>query len=71
MVTDTRASSVHGRRTDGAGRTVEGSHRVGARLRVPRWTDAHTEAAWFVGECVGAGAVLGIVAAWGRSWREA
>ena len=31
--------------------------------RTPRWTHAHTEAARFVGECLGAGAVLGMVAA--------
>lgn len=42
----------------------------GRRLRPLRWTDAHTEAARFVGECVGAGAVLGMVAALGRSSRE-
>ena len=61
---------VDGRRTDGDGEAVESSSGVATRGRAPRWTAAHTEAARFVGECVGAGAVLGMVAAMSRSWRE-
>jgi hypothetical protein len=60
MATDRLAPRVRGRRTAG---------RLGSQLRTLRWTDAHAEAARFVGECVGAGAVLGMVAAMSRSRR--
>jgi hypothetical protein len=33
----------------------------------PRWTAAHTETARFLGTCVGAGAVLGMVDALSRA----
>jgi hypothetical protein len=39
--------------------------------RRPRWTDAHAEAARFLGECIGAGAVLGTIVAMGRvRWED-
>ena len=41
-----------------------------ARPGGARWTDAHAEAARFLGECLGAGAVLGMIAALGRVRRE-
>ena len=52
-------------------RLVAGDHAVGGtgpgtQGRTPRWTPVHTEAARFVGECTGAGAVLGMVAAMRR-----
>jgi hypothetical protein len=33
----------------------------------PRWTAAHTETARFLGTCVGAGAVMGMVASMRRA----
>ena len=46
--------------------------RPGARpARRARWTDAHAEAARFLGECIGAGAVLGTIVAMGRvRWED-
>ncbi|CCH88137.1 protein of unknown function [Modestobacter italicus] len=69
MPMDTPAPRLRGRRCTDAGNRSSAA-RLGGRLRPLGWTDAHTEAAWFVGECVGAGAVLGVVAALGRSARE-
>ena len=70
MATDEPGSRVDGQSTDGVGETVESSRRAARHGRAPRWTDAHTEAAWFLGECVGAGAVLGMVAAISRPRRQ-
>jgi hypothetical protein len=69
MTTHTPDSRVDGRLVDGDGETVESSSQA-ARGRAPRWTAAHTEAAWFLGECIGGGAVLGMIAAMSRPWRE-
>jgi hypothetical protein len=62
MATKTPEFRVDGRPVDGAGEIVE-SFGLAAHGRAPRWTTAHTEAARFIGECVGTGAVLGMVAA--------
>jgi hypothetical protein len=66
MATDMPGSRMDGRVSDGDGRTVQNSHHVPTRGGAPRWTTAHTEAARFVGECIGAGAVLGMIAAMSR-----
>jgi hypothetical protein len=65
MATGTARPQRVGPPTDGDGRTDPTTTRVGA----PRWTTAHTEAARFLGRCVGAGAVLGMVAAMSRTPR--
>jgi hypothetical protein len=70
MLMDTPAPRLPGRRRCAEAGNSSSAGRLGGRLRPLRWTDAHTEAAWFIGECVGAGAVLGMVAAMGRSSRE-
>ncbi len=70
MAMDTPAPRLWGRRRCADAESSSSAGRLVGRLRPVRWTDAHTEAAWFVGECVGAGAVLGMVAAMGRSSRE-
>ena len=49
--------------TNRPGSCVDGSARS-------RWTDAHAEAARFLGECFGAGALLGTLVAMGRVRRE-
>jgi hypothetical protein len=70
MATDMPGSRVEGRVIDPAGATVESSFRGPTHRGGPRWwTTAHTEAARFVGECIGAGAVLGMVAAMSRARR--
>ena len=58
MATDMQGSWLDGPLTDGDREPV-----AGARHGRARWTAAHAEAARFVGECIGAGAVLGMVAA--------
>jgi hypothetical protein len=68
MATMTPAFREDGRLMDMDGVTVESSTQA-AHERSPRWTAAHAEAARFLGECVAAGAVLGMVAAAGRSRR--
>jgi hypothetical protein len=62
MATDMPALPVPGRRTgaDGTSMEVFGSMAPHGR---GRWTAAHAEAARFLGECIGVGAVLGMVAA--------
>jgi hypothetical protein len=69
MVTDTPASRTDAGLTDGGGEMAESSEGVATHRRAPRWTPAHTETARFLGECVGAGAVLGMVAAMSRAPR--
>jgi hypothetical protein len=69
VATKTPEFRVDGRPMDGDGETVERFSQA-AHGRAPRWTTAHTEAARFIGQCVGAGAVLGMVAAATRSLRE-
>jgi hypothetical protein len=69
MATNMAALPVDGRATDGDEETVENSSRAATHVRAPRWTAAHTEAARFLGECIGAGAVLGMVAAMSRPQR--
>jgi len=54
---------VAGPLTGGDAESLGRSGVVAAHARAPRWTAAHTEAARFVGECIGAGAVLGMAAA--------
>jgi hypothetical protein len=58
MVTDATASRSEARLTDRDG---------GTHAWAPRWTAAHAETARFLGTCVGAGAVLGMVAAMSRA----
>ncbi len=58
MATDMPASRTQARLTDRDGDTHGWA---------PRWTAAHTETARFLGTCVGAGAVLGMVAAMSRA----
>jgi hypothetical protein len=60
MATDLRGPRL------GDGAPVGGPGSGAARGRAPRWTAAHAETARFLGECVGAGAVLGMVAAMSR-----
>jgi hypothetical protein len=69
MATSTPGSRVDGRPVAGDGETIESSS-LAAHGRPPRWTAAHTEAARFLGECIGGGAVLGMVAAASRSRRD-
>jgi len=66
MATDMSGSRTVGRVIDGDGRVVQSFRHVATRGDAPRWTTAHTEAARFVGECIGAGAVLGMIAAMSR-----
>jgi len=66
MATDMSGSRTVGRVSDGDGRTVLSSRHGALPGGAPRWTTAHTEAARFVGECIGAGAVLGMLAAMSR-----
>jgi hypothetical protein len=69
MATDMPTSRRDAPPTDGGVATAEVSGHVATQARAPRWTPAHTEAARFLGECVGAGAVLGMVAAMSRERR--
>jgi hypothetical protein len=62
MATDMPAIRVLGRLTGADGESLEIFGHVAPHGR-GRWTAAHAEAARFLGECIGAGAVLGMVAA--------
>ena len=63
MARNMHRSRVGGALTSGDVETPGRSGVVAAHPRALRWTTAHTEAARFVGECIGAGAVLGMAAA--------
>ena len=67
MATNMLESRVDRRLTDGDGETVGRSTHVATHVRAPRWTAAHSEVARFLGECIGAGAVLGMVTAMART----
>jgi hypothetical protein len=67
MATNMPGFRVDGRLTDGDGETLDSSSHVATQVRAPRWTAAHTEVARFLGECVGVGAVLGMVTAMART----
>jgi hypothetical protein len=69
MATNMPGFRMDGRLPDGDGETVESSSHVATHVRAPRWTAAHTEAARFLGECIGAGAVLGMLTAMARTRR--
>jgi hypothetical protein len=66
MATDMAGAHLAGRLTDGDEQAVDSADPRTTDASAPRWTTAHAEAARFIGECIGAGAVLEMVAAMSR-----
>jgi hypothetical protein len=62
MITNLGELRVGGRPTDQAPETfrLSGAASLAPRVMTQKWTDAHTEVAWFLGECFAVGALLGL-----------